>query len=30
VLSPEEVRACFSLDIYLEKIDHIFERVLGI
>jgi adenylosuccinate lyase len=29
VLSPEEVRACFSLDIYLEKIDHIFERVLG-
>jgi adenylosuccinate lyase len=29
VLSPEEVRACFSLDVYLEKIDHIFERVLG-
>ncbi len=29
VLSPEEIRACFSLDSYLEKIDHIYERVLG-
>ena len=29
ILSPEEVKACFSLDIYLEKVDHIFERVLG-
>jgi len=29
VLTPEEIKACFSLDIYLEKIDHIFERVLG-
>jgi adenylosuccinate lyase len=29
VLTPEEVKACFSLDIYLEKIDYIFERVLG-
>jgi adenylosuccinate lyase len=29
VLSPAEVEACFSLDPYLEKIDLIFERVLG-
>jgi adenylosuccinate lyase len=29
VLSPREVEACFSLDIYLEKIDYIFERVFG-
>ncbi len=29
ILSPEEIRACFSLDIYLEKIDTIYERVLG-
>jgi adenylosuccinate lyase len=29
VLTPREVEACFSLDVYLEKIDLIFERVLG-
>ncbi|OGD37677.1 MAG: adenylosuccinate lyase [Candidatus Aminicenantes bacterium RBG_19FT_COMBO_58_17] len=29
VLSPQEIEACFTLDTYLEKIDHIFERVLG-
>jgi adenylosuccinate lyase len=29
VLSPQEIEACFSLDTYLEKIDPIFERVLG-
>ena len=29
VLSPAEIEACFSLDPYLEKIDFIFERVLG-
>jgi adenylosuccinate lyase len=29
VLSPEEIAACFSLDAYVEKIDLIFERVLG-
>jgi adenylosuccinate lyase len=29
VLSPQEIEACFSLDAYLDKIDHIFERVLG-
>jgi adenylosuccinate lyase len=29
VLSPAEVEACFSLDPYLEKIDLIFEKVLG-
>ena len=29
VLSPAEIEACFSLDPYLEKIDLIFERVLG-
>jgi len=28
-LSPAELRACFSLDPYLEKIDYIFERVLS-
>ncbi|MBN2199653.1 MAG: adenylosuccinate lyase [Candidatus Aminicenantes bacterium] len=28
-LSPAEVKACFSLDPYLEKIDLLFERVLG-
>ncbi|OGD27793.1 MAG: adenylosuccinate lyase, partial [Candidatus Aminicenantes bacterium RBG_13_63_10] len=28
-LSPAEVEACFSLDPYLEKIDFLFERVLG-
>jgi adenylosuccinate lyase len=28
-LTPQEIEACFTLDIYLEKIDHIFERVLG-
>jgi adenylosuccinate lyase len=28
-LSPAELRACFSLDPYLEKIDFIFERVLS-
>jgi len=29
VLSPQEIDACFSLDAYLEKIETIFERVLG-
>jgi len=29
VLTPEEVEKSFSLDPYLEKIDYIFERVLG-
>lgn len=29
ILRPEDVEACFSLDSYLEKIDYIFERVLG-
>jgi adenylosuccinate lyase len=29
VLSAEELDSCFSLDAYLEKIDPIFERVLG-
>jgi len=29
VLSPREIEACFTLDTYLEKIDYIFERVLG-
>jgi adenylosuccinate lyase len=29
VLTPEEVERSFSLDPYLEKIDYIFERVLG-
>jgi len=29
VLSPEEVESCFSLQPYLEKIDYIFEKVLG-
>jgi len=28
-LTPQEIEACFTLDVYLEKIDHIFERVLG-
>ncbi len=28
-LTPREIAACFTLDVYLEKIDHIFERVLG-
>ncbi|MDD8027188.1 MAG: adenylosuccinate lyase [Acidobacteriota bacterium] len=28
-LGPAELRACFSLDPYLEKIDYIFERVLA-
>jgi adenylosuccinate lyase len=28
VLAPAELRACFSLEPYLEKIDYIFERVL--
>ena len=28
-LSSEEIEACFSLQPYLEKIDYIFERVLG-
>ena len=28
-LSPQEIEACFTLDTYLEKVDHIFERVLG-
>ncbi len=29
VLTPGEIEACFTLDLYLEKIDTIFERVLG-
>jgi len=29
ILTPEQVSACFTLDPYLEKIDYIFERVLG-
>jgi adenylosuccinate lyase len=29
VLTPQEIDACFTLDVYLEKIDYIFERVLG-
>jgi adenylosuccinate lyase len=29
ILTPQEIIACFRLDAYLEKIDHIFERVLG-
>jgi adenylosuccinate lyase len=29
ILTPEDVEACFSLESYLEKIDYIFERVLG-
>jgi adenylosuccinate lyase len=29
VLTPEEIEKSFSLDPYLEKIDYIFERVLG-
>ena len=29
VLSSEEIETCFTLNIYLEKIDDIFERVLG-
>ena len=28
-LSPKEIEDCFSLQPYLEKIDYIFERVLG-
>jgi len=28
-LSPKEIEQCFSLKPYLEKIDYIFERVLG-
>jgi len=29
VLTPQEVEAGFTIDVYLEKIDYIFERVLG-
>ena len=29
VLTPQEIEACFTIDVYLEKIDYIFERVLG-
>lgn len=29
ILSPAEIEACFELDRYLEKIDFIFEKVLG-
>jgi adenylosuccinate lyase len=29
ILTPQEIAACFTLDAYLEKIDYIFERVLG-
>ena len=28
-LTPREIEACFTIDVYLEKIDYIFERVLG-
>ncbi len=28
-LTPQEIEACFDLDVYLERIDYIFERVLG-
>jgi adenylosuccinate lyase len=28
-LTPQEVEACFTIDVYLEKIDEIFEKVLG-
>ncbi len=28
-LTPQEVEACFTIDVYLEKIDEIFERVFG-
>jgi adenylosuccinate lyase len=28
-LSEEEIEACFSIEPYLEKIDYIFQRVLG-
>jgi len=29
ILAKKEVDACFSIPPYLEKIDYIFERVLG-
>ncbi len=29
LLTPREIEVCFTLDAYLEKIDDIFERVLG-
>jgi len=29
ILTPQEIAACFTLDAYLDKIDYIFERVLG-
>ncbi len=29
LLTPQDIEACFTLDTYLEKIDDIFERVLG-
>ena len=29
ILSKKEIESCFSLEPYLEKIDYIFERVLG-
>jgi adenylosuccinate lyase len=29
LLTPQEIKACFTLDSYLEKIDYIFEKVLG-
>jgi adenylosuccinate lyase len=28
-LTPAELKACFAIDPYLEKIDYIFERVLS-
>jgi len=29
VLSPSEIESCFDLNRYLDKIDHIFQKVLG-
>ena len=29
LLTPREIEACFTLDSYLERIDYIFEKVLG-
>jgi adenylosuccinate lyase len=29
LLTPQDLEACFTLDVYLEKIDYIFEKVLG-
>jgi adenylosuccinate lyase len=29
LLTPRDIEACFTLDVYFEKIDYIFEKVLG-